>query len=53
MQDVNIFEVSGRGRRKFNRSIQFGAALDLVVTSWGPTEVCFLARERGGVARQH
>ena len=35
----------GRGRCKFNCSIQAGATLDLDITSWGTMEMFFLAWE--------
>ena len=35
----------GRGRRKFNCSIQAGATQDLDITSWGTMEMFFLAWE--------
>lgn len=48
VQDVNIFEVLGRGRHGFNCSIQSGATMDLDITSWGPIEMLLLAWECWG-----
>lgn len=48
VQDVNIFEVLGRGRCGFNCSIQSGATLDLDIIAWGLTEMLLLAWESWG-----